>query len=584
MAYKFLRSMTRVAACAALLASAAPPVLAQTATDQQIFPRGLAGSYLAGRAATYDGDFSAIAEYYTKALARDPSNVALMENVVFAQLALGNLQRAAPVAKQMWDQGSVSQIANIAMVGSLAQDGDFQSILDRDPETQMIADLADGLLEGWAALAVGDVTRAMSVFTEMAKEERLSFFADFHRALALASVGDYQSAEALFAKDNARLARATRRAALAYVEVLSQLDRNQDALEFMEKGFGVRLDPGLITIADRLKAGETLPFAIAATPLDGVAEVFYTIGIGLGRDANPDYALMYTRMATSLRPAHVDAALLSAELLDTLGRFDLAVAAYRAVPKDHPEFFAAELGRAEAMRRADNIETAAEVLSNLAKTYPEDPSVFAELGDVMSQRDDYAAAAEAYDAALALTEEDARGRWRLLYLRGISHERLKQWDQAESDFRAALALNPNQPQVLNYLGYSLVEKQIKLDEALSMIERAVAVEPESGYIVDSLGWVLYRLGRYEEAVGHMETAAALMPVDPVVNDHLGDVYWAVGREREAEFQWRRALSFVDPEDANSEADPERIRRKLDVGLDLVLEEEGAAPLQVANDG
>ena len=120
---------------------------------------------------------------------------------------------------------------------------------------------------------------------------------------------------------------------------------------------------------------------------------------------------------------------------------------------------------------------------------------------------------------------------------------------------------------------------MKLDEALEMIERAVEARPNDGYITDSLGWVLYRLGRYEESVSHMERAAELTPVDPIVNDHLGDVYWAVGRRREAEFQWNRAMSF-DPE----EEDGERIRRKLAVGLDLVLEEEGAEPISVANDG
>jgi Flp pilus assembly protein TadD len=163
------------------------------------------------------------------------------------------------------------------------------------------------------------------------------------------------------------------------------------------------------------------------------------------------------------------------------------------------------------------------------------------------------------------------------------HERLDNWELAEADFRAALALNPEQPQVLNYLGYSMVEKQVNLDEALNMIERAAAARPDSGFIVDSLGWVLFRIGRYSEAVVHMETAVALMPVDPVVNDHLGDVYWSVGRTREAEFQWSRALSFVDPTDADGEADPDRIRRKLEIGLDAVLVEEGANPLKVANE-
>ena len=150
------------------------------------------------------------------------------------------------------------------------------------------------------------------------------------------------------------------------------------------------------------------------------------------------------------------------------------------------------------------------------------------------------------------------------------------WPKADRDFREALRLNPDQPLVLNYLGYSLVEKKIQLDEALIMIEKAVELRPESGFIVDSLGWVLFRMGRYDEAVPHLERAAQLEPIDPIINDHLGDGYWSVGRKREAHFQWRRALSF-DPE----EAEADRIRRKLEVGLDQVLQEEGAEPLTVA---
>jgi Flp pilus assembly protein TadD len=168
----------------------------------------------------------------------------------------------------------------------------------------------------------------------------------------------------------------------------------------------------------------------------------------------------------------------------------------------------------------------------------------------------------------------------VLYARGICQERLGNWAESEADLRAALALAPDQPQVLNYLGYSLVEKQVKLQEALSLIQRAETLRPQSGYIVDSLGWVLFRLGHYTQAVPHMERAIELMPVDPIVNDHLGDVYWSVGRRLEAEFQWHRALSFK-PE----ESEAIRIRRKLEVGLDQLLDEEGAPPLElVLEDG
>jgi tetratricopeptide (TPR) repeat protein len=270
-------------------------------------------------------------------------------------------------------------------------------------------------------------------------------------------------------------------------------------------------------------------------------------------------------------------------LLEELGQYDIAIEAYKQVPSDHTASHAAELGRAAALRRSDKPDAAIEVLEQLARRFPDMAIVHSTLGDVLRGQDAYVEAVASYDKALKLTSEDDRGRWFAYYARAISHERLDNWELAEADFRAALVLNPDQPQVLNYLGYSMVEKQVNLDEALEMIERAVAARPDSGFIVDSLGWVLFRLGRYDEAVGHMERAVELMPVDPVVNDHLGDVYWSVGRTREAEFQWNRALSFVDPTEVDGEADPDRMRRKLEVGLDAVLVEEGAEPLKVAND-
>ena len=225
---------------------------------------------------------------------------------------------------------------------------------------------------------------------------------------------------------------------------------------------------------------------------------------------------------------------------------------------------------------------AVEVLKQLAETHPDLPSVHVASGDLNRQLENYEAAVAAYNRALEIFSANETDQWFVHYARAICYERLDQWDKAEADFRRALELNPGHPQVLNYLGYSLVEHQMKLDEALEMIEQAVEAQPDSGYIVDSLGWALYRLDRYDEAIGHMERAAELMPVDPVVNDHLGDVLWAVGRKTEATFQWKRALSLIDPESPAPDIDPERIRRKLEVGLDQVLKEEGAPPLKVAN--
>nr|WP_174819838.1 tetratricopeptide repeat protein [Ruegeria arenilitoris] len=541
-----------------------------------------AGSYLAGRQAIYESDYKAAEEYYSKALIFDPGNTKLKESVLLARVALGDVERALPIAEDMEANGQPNQAARMVVSAKLVSDGKFDELLARDPENQGVGPLVDGLMTAWTHLGKGEMTKAMAQFDEVAQQDGLREFALYHKALALASVGDFEGAEAIFAADDSIVARFSRRAALARVEVLSQLNRNDEALQFLENVFAAGSDPSIESYVDTLSAGGTLPFTHVGSATEGVAEVFFSVGAALNTEAAHDYVLLYARIATYLRPDHIDAILLSAELLEQLSQYDLAAEAYRKVPTDSSDFHAAELGRAEILAQSGKPDAAIEVLENLAARQPNLPSVHVALADLQRRQENYAAAVTSYDRAIELTETGSGGNWFLHYARGICHERLKAWDKAEADFRRALELNPDQPQVLNYLGYSLVERQEKLEEALDMIERAVAIQPDSGYIVDSLGWVLFRLGRYDEAVEHMERAVELMAVDPVVNDHLGDVYWAVGRTREADFQWRRALSFIDPEDTDGEADPDRIRRKLEVGLDAVLAEEGAAPLKVAN--
>lgn len=558
-------------AVSAILAAVALPVKAD----------GLAGSYLAARQATYAADYSQAARYFTQALTRDPGNPLLQENAVLAFLSLGQIDRAMPVARDMISVGNSSQLAEMALTTGLVEAGSYSELLER-LEIGSVGPLVDGLLKAWAEIGRGAMSEGLAAFDEVSKEPGLRGFAAYHKAMALASVGDFESALAVYGTGEMDGLQRTRRGVMSEVEVLSQLERNEDAVARLDEAFGSDLDPALREARDRLVSGETLPFSHVTNAAEGIAEVYFSIASALRTEANADYTLLYARIAEYLRPTHTETLLMTAELLEALGRYELASQTYQKVPADDPSFHAAELGRAEALREAGRTEAALEVLQQLARSHGGVPYVHTALGDLRRQERDFEGAIEAYDASLSLFDTLERRQWFLLYARGISHERLGNWKEAEADFRKALELNPEQPQVLNYLGYSLVEKQIKLDEALDMIERAVAARPDSGYIVDSLGWVLFRLGRYEEAVEHMERAVELMPVDPVVTDHLGDVYWAVGRKLEAQFQWRRALSFVDG-DTVEEADPDRIRRKLESGLDAVLEEEGAAPLTAAID-
>ncbi len=548
-----------------------------------VVANSLAGDYLAGRQASFDGDIQAAASYYGQAVMFDPENPVILERAALAEISLGDVERAAALATKMVNDGHRSQVAHMAIIAQLAASEDYDSLIAQVNDERGVGPLVDGLLLAWSQLGQGDMSAALVQLDDLSNQQGLRNFAMYHKALALASVGDFESAAAILEDAGTGGMQLTRRGVMAHVEVLSQLGRNADAQTLIETAFGAELDPGLSLMRDALQAGEAIPFTHIRGARDGLAETFYTLAAALANEANDEFTLLYTRVAEYLRPDHIDAILLTASLLDDMGQSELAVKAYAEVPEDHPAFHAAELGRAAALRDSDKVDAAVEVLQRLAKTHGDQPIVHSTLGDTMRQLERYDEAIGAYTQALALFEEESQSQWFLHYARAISYERLDRWDEAEADFRAALDLNPEQPQVLNYLGYSLVEKQIKLDEALDMIERAAAARPDSGYIIDSLGWVLYRLGRYKEAVGHMERAAELMPVDPIVNDHLGDVYWAVGRKTEARFQWRRALSFVVYESTAEEVDADRIRAKLDVGLDQVLADEGAPPLQVAND-
>ncbi len=541
------------------------------------------GNYLAARSAMIANDYAEAAQQFTRALVRDGRNPVLLENGLTAYVALGDLDRAASLARRLTETGTNSQIAALVLAGDAAKRGNWDGLLADLDAGMTVGPLFDSLLRPWGELGAGRMSDALAGFDAVTGNQGVEAFGLYHKALALGSVGDYEGAAAIFAGDAGTTIRLTPRGIIAYVQILSQLEQPQVALDLMEATFGANLTPQIEALKTALEAGETLPFDAVRTPADGVAEIYHSIGGALRGEAQDAYTLLYARMALAIRPDHIDALLATAEILESLDQYDLATEVYDTVPRTSPVYYAAELGRAAALSRSDRTDAAIEVLKRLTESHGDIASVHIALADTLRQTENFEASLASYERALELIGEPQEQHWIVYFARGIAHERTDRWNDAEADFRAALDLRPEQPQVLNYLGYSFLEMQENLDEALDLIERAVEQRPDSGYIVDSLGWGLYRVGRYAEAVGHMERAVELLPVDPIVNDHLGDVYWAVGRSREAEFQWHRALSFITDDTDPDDVDADRIRRKLDVGLDLVLEEEGVPPLKVAND-
>ena len=531
----------------------------------------LAGAYLAARSADQAGDFQQARDYLTRALAADPANPGLLQGLVNALVGAGDVVGAVPVARRLVSLGGKSHAAAMVMLADMLARDDHAQVL-RDLEGgQLVGPLVDRLVLGWAHLGAGSMAQAMDTFGKLSDTPGLEAFGQYHQALALAMVGDFEGADRLFADESNGLM-GTRRAVFAHAQVLSQLDRGADALALLEAQFGTGSDPELDGLRAALAAGP-VAFDTVRSVKDGVAEVFHLMAMVLQGEAPDTQVLLHARIAEFLRPDHIDATLLAAGVLDDLAQGELALAAFDKVPVAHPAHLVAASGRVQVLYRLGRKDEAIAAQTALAERQGQYLSVHVGLGDLLRREERYAEAAAAYTRGIDLLNPPEDRHWSLFYSRGIAFERAKDWARAEPDFRKALELNPDQPQVLNYLGYSLLDMNQRIDEALAMIERAVAQRPEDGYIVDSLAWGLFLTGRYDEAVGHMERASLLMPVDPIVTDHLGDVYWAVGRKREAEFQWHRALSF-EPEDK----DAVRIRRKLEIGLDAVLAEEGLPPL------
>ena len=569
--------MPRIQSSAALMAMVLLAAAPAAAAD------GVAGPYLAGRAAAAYYDYQAAVGSFSQALASDPANPALMESTVLADIGVGDFSAAEDLARALEATGAKSRLADLAILAGHAARGENEPLIAALKGGRSAGRLVDGLLMAWAQLGAGQMSDAVAEFDLVAAEPPGAGFALYHKALALASVGDFEGADRIFSGQEAGPLRATRRGVVAHAQILSQLERNKDAVELLDKVFGATDDGDILALRTTLAAGQAVPFNLITGPKDGMAEVFYSVAAALAGEVGSDDAatttdvLMFARTAAFLRPGLDEAVVLAAGTLEQQGQHQLAIDTFGRIEPGTTLHVSAELGRTDALLSLGKTDAAIEALQQLTKANPGQIRVWTALGDAYRRNDRFNEGIEAYSRAIDLIKTPGPDHWVLYYTRGICNERADAWDAAEADFRKALDLAPDQPQVLNYLGYSYLEKNKNLDEAMAMIKRAVAARPDDGAIVDSLGWAQYRLGRYGESVATMEHAIELMPVDPVVNDHLGDVYWAVGRKREAEFQWKRALSFKP----DTEKEAARIRRKLEIGLDSVLAEEGAAPLAVS---
>jgi Flp pilus assembly protein TadD len=563
------RAVALLAFAFVLTLPATAPVLAQGLN-------GTAGPYLAAESAARRGDIAEAARLYAKALARDTANADLLERTVTHQIAAGQIDRAIPLARRLdalRPGHHLGVLLEAAEALKLGKPSSARSLLatgapDGGPFVGQLMDV-------WATFDEGDVDGARALLAKLDEAgtggDAGRIVVAFHLGLIESAAG--RDAEAIVAIDHAAelSGNSTLRLARIRAGILARLGQIDEARSTVSERLALTYGDRRLELLERDLAAGKIPAPVIRTGSEGAAEALFSVSGYLARGTSWQIGLAYAQLAVYLDPTLIEARLLIAGVLQSKDQYNLAISSFEAIPADQPEALEAEIGRAEAMHSAGRVDEAIAALRDTVAAHPRWIEGHTSLGDMLRRNEQFAEAGDAYDGALALVAHPDRRHWPLFYQRGISFERSKQWARAESDFLKALELEPEQPLVLNYLGYSWVEMGANLTEAQAMIEKAVEQRPEDGYIVDSLGWVLYRLGNFEGAVEHLERAVELKSVDPVINDHFGDALWMVGRQTEARFQWKRSLSFKPAED-----DAERIRRKLLVGLDTVLSEETAA--------
>jgi tetratricopeptide (TPR) repeat protein len=508
------------------------------------------GSYLAARHASALRDSAMAAKYYRAALKADPKNSEILNRAFLSMLAGGDVAEAVRLAERVIQVDRDDRMAHLVLgvralkhrQYTLARQNLAQSV--RGP----ISDLAATLAAAWAQAGQGHTRAAIQTIDKLSGPDWYAIFKNLHAGLIYDFAGRQQEAgkrlESAYKLDSTAL-----RVVEAYGRWTSRYGSPADALKIFETFNQALPDHPLITSAvAAIKAGRKLPPLIESAQ-SGAAEVFYGLGASIGRRGGESRGLIYLQLALYLAPSHAMALLSLGDLYEAMKKPDLAIKVYERMPAKSPLRRNAAIQLATDLDALDRTDEARQHLEKLIAADPKDIEAIMALGNILRARKKFADCADVYSKGIAAIEKPTKANWTIFYFRGICYERSKQWPKAEVDLKKALELFPDQPHVLNYLGYSWVDQGIHLEEGMKMIRRAVEQRPDDGYIVDSLGWAYYRIGNYKEAVKNLERAVELKPEDPTINDHLGDAYWRVGRELEARFQWTHARDLKpDPEE------------------------------------
>lgn len=539
------RTCNALTALALVLAAATPAIASPLST------------YVEARAAEMNGDEARSARLFAMMSAADPADRTITRRAIAAAIQSGQADLAVSLAKNL-PANEIAIDARLMLAADLLRRDKAKQaveVLDQGA-TSTEVDLFAPLVKAWEQTARGKMGGVDSL-TQMSPASPLAPIANEQKAAMLFAMGKADEALPLAQKTLLQAGSGGRnvRLRLAYADSLSRLKRTEEALAMLMGD-----DEALVVARAKIAEGKRLGMAIE-TPAAGFAEMLVALAIDLGRDDNKALPIALTQVARHANPTNSEASILLALLQDGDGKSEEALRNLSSVPAE--DLLAGEALDVETRilsdkGRYDQALARAHAATALPAATPQD---FGRLANVLSDMNRHAEAAAAYGQAITRTQ-NAGGKpsWTWHLLRAASLEQANRWPEAKAELNTALKLEPENPLLLNFLGYGKLERGEDLDQAEAMIRKASELRPNDASITDSLGWALYKRGQLPEAIETLTRAAAGDPSQAEIHEHLGDALYSAGRRIEARFSWQAAL-------LTAEADAKtRLERKMEAGL------------------
>ncbi len=498
-------------------------------------PSGAFGAYLSGRFAVQRADLDLAADKLE--LAAKDGAVREVTTQAFIAAVMAGRADATRLAGSLPD----NPVAQLVLADEDVQAGRWDNAEARFAglPTQGITQVLRPLLVAWAQAGAGRTAAALSTLQPFFDGGRYKGVMALHAAMIADIGGQAQDAARLYRLAQVEYGALNLRLGVVLASWQARQGYMTEAQRIIRELGNGNGDLAMARLS--LEADASRPAVRNAA--DGIAEAYLAMGATLRQQNSADTAQVLLRLALAMRPDFTAARMLLADVQDTARRPRAALDTLAPVSPTDPLVPVVRLRQAALQEALGQSDDSMRLLETLAREYPDRPEPLTQAGDALRRKSRFPEAVAMYDRAVARIGTPSRANWPLFYERAVAHERAGRWPQAEADFEFALRLAPEQPSVLNYLGYAWTEQNRNLDRARQMIQRAVELRPQEASFIDSLGWVMLRQGDGPGALKNLERAVELQPEDPVINGHLGDALAAVGRWREAEFQWRRALNL-----------------------------------------